>query len=70
MPKLKEINISYDQIRDLVRQLDFDKKISLIKEVVKEREYRENFYKYTEDLAKKYCIPKMNEEELDIFLHE
>jgi len=70
MPKLKEITISFDQIRELVRQLDFDKKISLIKEIVKEREYRENFYRYTEDLVKKYGIPKMNEEKLDIFLHE
>lgn len=70
MPKLKEIDINYDQIRELVRQLNFEKKITLIRDVIKEKGYRENFYAYTEHLTKKYNIPRMSEEELDTFLHE
>lgn len=70
MPKLKEIDINYEQIRDLFSQLDFGKKIALIKEVIKDKKYRENFYAYTEGLAKKYKIPLMSEKELDVFLHK
>jgi len=69
MPKLKEIDINYQQIKDLFLQLDFEKKMALMKEVFKDKRYRENFYAYTEGLAKKYKIPAMNEEELDVFLH-
>lgn len=69
MPKLKELDINYEQIRDLFSQLDFKKKMALIKEVIKDKRYRENFYVYTEGLAKKYKIPEMSEEELDAFLH-
>lgn len=70
MPKLKDIDIGYDQIRELVKQLDFGKKMDLIKEVTKEREYRKNFYDFTEGLLKKYNIPEMAEDELDAFLHD
>lgn len=70
MPKLKEVDINYDQIRELVLQLEFEKKIALIREVIRERGYKENFYAYTEGLAKKYNIGKLSEEELDTFLHE
>lgn len=69
IPKLKEIDINNEQIWDLVNQLDYDKKISLVKEVVREKEYKKNLYAYTESLAKKYNFPEINEEELDIFLH-
>jgi len=70
MPKLKELEVSYDQIKNLVYQLDFEKRMDLIREVIREQRYRESFYAYTESLAKKYNIPKMSEEELDAFLHE
>jgi hypothetical protein len=70
MPKLKEIDINYEQIRDLFLQLDYGKKIALIREVVKDKKYRQNFYAFTEGLAKKYTIPQMNEKELDVFLHK
>jgi len=70
MPKLREIDINYEQIRDLVYQLAFEKKMALIKEIVKDRSYQENFYRFTESLAKKYNIPDMNESKLDTFLHE
>jgi hypothetical protein len=70
MPKLKEINIDYDQVRDLVCQLAFEKKMALIKEIVKDKCYKENFYDFTESLVRKYNIPAMNETELDDFLHE
>jgi hypothetical protein len=70
MPKLKDVDINYEQIRELVRQLEFEKKMDLIREVIKEKGYKENFYLYTEGLTKKYNIPKMSEEELDKFLHE
>lgn len=68
MPKLKEIDINYEQVRDLVYQLAFEKKMALIKEIVKDRRYRENFYRFTESLVEKYDIPNMNESELDAFL--
>ena len=64
MPKLKEIDINYEQVRDLVYQLAFEKKMALIKEIVKDRRYQENFYRFTESLIKKYDIPNMNESEL------
>ena len=70
MPKSKDIDIDYDQIRELVKQLDFGKKMALIKEVAKEREYRKNFYGFTEGLLKKYNIPEMTDDELDTFLHD
>jgi hypothetical protein len=69
MPKLKDVDINYEQIRQLFKQLDFEKKMSLIKEVARERGYKKKFYSYTEGLVKKYKIPKMSEKDLDAFLH-
>jgi len=69
MPKLKEIDIDYEQIKGLVCQLAFEKKLTLIKELVTEKSYRESFYRYTESFVKKYNIPEMNEPQLDDFLH-
>jgi len=69
VPKLKELEINYEQIKNLVLQLDFEQKMLLIKELSKEMSYRKNFYRYTEELAKKSGIKKMSEEELDTFLH-
>lgn len=70
MTKLKEVDINYEQIVELVRQLEFEKKMALIKDIIREKRYKENFYLYTEALTKKYNIPEMSEEELDTFLHE
>ena len=70
MPRLKEIDINYDQIRELVCQLEFNKKMSLIKEIVKEKDYKNSFYAYTKSLLEKYNIPRMTEDELDTFLHQ
>jgi hypothetical protein len=36
MPKLREIDIDYDQIRELVFQLAFSKKMTLIREIVQD----------------------------------
>ena len=69
MPKLKEIDVDYEQIKGLVYQLAFEKKLALIKELVTEKSYRESFYRYTESFVKKYDIPAMNESQLDDFLH-
>jgi hypothetical protein len=69
MPKLREIEINYSQVRDLVYQLRFDKKMDLIKEITKEKRYQEDFYRFTESLIRKRNIPQMNESELDAFLH-
>lgn len=69
MPKLKDIDINYEQVRDLFSQLDFEKKMALIKDVIKDKRYREIFYAYTESLIKKYKIPAMSEKELDAYLH-
>jgi len=70
MPKLREIEIDYEQIRDLVYQLAFEKRIALIKDIVKDKSYKEEFYRFTESLTKKYAIPEMTESELDGFLHQ
>jgi hypothetical protein len=70
MSKAKEVEINYEQIKKMIKQLDFEKKLTLIREIVSESEYRKGFYKYTEGLAKKYRIPKMSEEALDEFLHK
>jgi hypothetical protein len=70
MPLLKEVIFSDEQVLELVKQLDFDKKMDLIKEITTENEYRDNFYAYTEGLARKYNIPEMSEEELDDYLHD
>lgn len=70
MPKLKQIEIDYEQIRDLVSQLAFEKRIALIKDIVKDKRYQEEFYRFTESLTKKYDIPEMTESELDNFLHK
>lgn len=69
MPKLREIEINDDQVMELVQQLEFEKKISLITTILREKQYRENFYRYTEELGKKHHIPTMSEDELDTFLH-
>jgi len=69
MPKLKEIEIDYEQIRDLVYQLAFEKRIALIKDIVRDESYREEFYRFTESLTKKYNIPEMTDSQLDTFLH-
>ena len=69
MPKLKEVEINYQQVCELVKQLEFKEKIGLLREVTKEIGYRDNFYNYTEVLAKQYNIPAMNEDALDEFLH-
>jgi len=69
MPNLKEIDVDYEQIKGLVCQLAFEKKLSLIKELVTEKSYRESFYRYTESFLEKYNIPEMNESQLDDFLH-
>jgi hypothetical protein len=69
MPKVKGSDIDYDQLRGLVLKLEFKKKMSLIKEIIREKEYRDNFYHYSESLLEKYNIPQMTEDELDAFLH-
>ena len=70
MPTLKEIEINYEQIRDLVYQLAFEKRIALIKDIVKDKHYQADFYRFTEALVKKYAFPEMTDSELDNFLHQ
>jgi hypothetical protein len=50
--------------------LAFEKRIALIKDVVKDKRYQTDFYRFTEALIKKYAIPEMTESELDNFLHQ
>ncbi len=57
MPKLKDVDINYEQIRDLVYQLTFEKKMSLIKEIVRDKDYQKNFYNFSEDLKKNTIYP-------------
>ena len=70
MPKLREIDVNYDQIRDLVYQLEFEKKMALIKDVVKDKRYQNDFYRFTESLVQKYNIPEMDESELNVILEQ
>ncbi len=70
MPVLKEITFTDEQVFELVKQLDFKKKMTLIKEIAGEEEYRENFYAFAENLTQKHNIPQMTEEQLDAFLHD
>ena len=70
MSKVKEEELNYKQLRKIVRNLDFEKKVTLMREIVTESGYRKGFYDYSQGLAKKYRIPKMSEEELDEFLHK
>jgi len=67
MPKLKEVEINYKQVCELVKQLNFKEKIELLRNITKETGYRENFYNYTQSLAAQYKIPAMNEKKLDDF---
>jgi hypothetical protein len=70
MSRLKNINFDYNKIKDLVCQLAFEKKIALISVIIKDKDYRGNFYEYSASLARKYNIPEMNETELDNYLHK
>jgi hypothetical protein len=49
MPKLKDIDINYEQIRDLVYQLTFEKKMALIKEILRDKNYQKNFMVFQRD---------------------
>jgi hypothetical protein len=69
MPVLKKMEFSETEVFELVKQLDFSKKIALIEEITSEDDYKNRFYAYTESLAQKHDIPEMSEEELDDFLH-
>ena len=53
-----------------MQQLEFEKKMELIREVIREKGYKEKIYLYTEALTKKYSIPRMTEEQLDTFFHK
>lgn len=70
MPTLKEVEFTSRQVIELVKQLDFDDKMAVITEIANENDYRKKFYAYTENLARRYNIPEMSEEELDTFLHD
>jgi hypothetical protein len=50
--------------------LEFDKKVALIKDVTRDKRYKNDFYRFTKSLVQKHNIPEMNESELDNFLHE
>ena len=52
MPKIDGMGEQYEQIIDLVHQLEFEKQILLMKAILSEHEYRENLYRDTEDLRK------------------
>lgn len=57
MPNLDSIGIQYEQIVELVHQLEFEKQMALMKAIMSEHEYQENFYRDIEDLKKKHKIP-------------
>jgi hypothetical protein len=68
MPEFKDREISYDRIDELVRQLEFDKQVALIKAMLSAKAYQEYFDQDSEELSKNYQIPFLQEDELDLFL--
>jgi hypothetical protein len=68
MPEFKDREISYDRIDELVRQLEFDRQVALIKAMLSAKAYQEYFYQSSEELRKKYQIPFLQEDEFDMFL--
>lgn len=69
MPNLNGIGTPYEQIVELVHQLEFEKQMVLMKAILSEHEYRDILYRDTENLRKKHKIPLINEE-LDTFLQD
>jgi len=70
MRKIKQAPTDYKQIKKMIKQLKFEKRITLIREIISESGYKKEFYEYTEGLVKKYGFPRMRDEELDKFLHK
>ena len=70
MAKLNGIGTQqYEQIVELVHQLEFEKQMTLMNAIMSEHEYQENFYRYFEDLRKKHKIPLIKKK-LDVFLQD
>jgi hypothetical protein len=67
MPKLSGIGIQYEQIVELLHQLESEKQMTLMKAIMSKHEYQENFYRDIEDFRKKHKIPLIKKE-LDVFL--
>jgi hypothetical protein len=57
MSKVKEEEMNYKQLRKIVRNLDFEKKVTLMREIVSASGYRKGFYDYTQGLRHSGHIP-------------
>ncbi len=68
MSTFKDREISYDRIDELVRQLEFDRQVALIKAMLSAKASQEYCYPSSAELSKKYQIPFLQEDELDRFL--
>ncbi|MEM2933239.1 MAG: hypothetical protein QW622_03490 [Candidatus Pacearchaeota archaeon] len=70
MPKLKEIEINYEDIADLVRQLSPKERIALLLSAIGVEKWRNIVYAYAEKLAKEKGFDKLTEDDLNHLLHE
>lgn len=70
MPKLKELEVEYSQVVDLVSQLDLKQKLSLILSVFDIKRWKELVYAVGEHIAKEKGYADLKEEDLDRILHE
>ena len=70
MPKLKELEVEYPQIVELVKQLNLNQRISLVLSVFEVKGWKELVYAVGEHIAKERGFFSLKEEELDRILHE
>jgi hypothetical protein len=70
MPKLKEVEISSEQVISLVHQLDTEDKWRVLKEISHDEKYWKKYYAYAEKIAKEKGFTSLTEEGLEELLHE
>lgn len=70
MAKLREIEIPFKEVINLIKQLDLKQKYQVIREIVRDEEYWRNFYVSARKLAEEKGFASMSEKELDGLLHE
>lgn len=68
MPKLKEIEVNYEDIADLVRQLSPKERIALLLSAIGIEKWKGIVYAYAEKLAKEKGFDKLTEDDLNRLL--
>lgn len=65
MPKLKEIEVGYEDIADLLRQLSPKERITLLLSTIGVEKWKGIVYTYAEKLAKEKGFDKLTEDDLN-----